>query len=89
MIFCVAGVPATVPDCFLTFLKRYSCDIFTFPVFSAELVIAHRQAGVHGVYDQFRYEAEKHAALERWEALLTQIIDPPPAPANVIPLRAG
>lgn len=55
--------------------------------FHAELVIAHQQSGVHGVYDRFRYYTEKLDALASWEALLvkTGVIDPPPA--NVFPLR--
>jgi len=52
--------------------------------FHAELVIGHRQSGVHGVYDRFRYNAEKLDALRRWEQLLLQILDPPPA--NVVDL---
>jgi integrase len=55
--------------------------------FHAELVIGHQQAGVHGVYDLFRYHTEKLDALTRWEALLIKngIIDPPPG--NVVTLR--
>ena len=54
--------------------------------FHAELVIAHQQSGVHGVYDRFRYRTEKLYALANWEALLVKngIIDPPPV--NVFPL---
>jgi integrase len=46
------------------------------PVFDAELIIAHQQSGVHGVYDKFRYQQEKLAGLEKWEQLLTRILDP-------------
>jgi hypothetical protein len=55
--------------------------------FHAELVIAHQQSGVHGVYDRYRYHTEKLDALASWEALLVKIgiIDPPPA--NVFQLR--
>jgi integrase len=55
--------------------------------FHAELVIGHQQAGVHGVYDLFRYQGEKLDALTRWEALLVRngIIDPPPD--NVVSLQ--
>jgi integrase len=44
--------------------------------FHAELVIGHRQAGVHATYDLHRYAAEKLDALERWEKLLESIVDP-------------
>jgi integrase len=54
------------------------------PVFEAELIIAHQQSGVHGVYDKHRYNREKLNGLEKWEQLLTRIIDPP---ANVMELR--
>jgi hypothetical protein len=47
------------------------------PVFDAELIIAHQQSGVHGVYDKFRYQQEKLAGLDKWEQLLARIIDPP------------
>jgi integrase len=53
------------------------------PVFDAELIIAHQQSGVHGVYDKFRYQQEKLAGLNKWEQLLTRIIDPP---GNIIEL---
>jgi integrase len=53
-------------------------------VFEAELVIAHTQSGVHGVYDRHRYDDEKRAALEKWEQLLARIRNPP---ANLIELR--
>ena len=66
-------------------------------VFIAELVIGHTQSGVHAVYDLHRYDAEKRAALEAWEARLLSIVAPEsgPEPAlppdNVVPLpaRAG
>jgi integrase len=54
-------------------------------VFIGELVISHRQAGVHRVYDLHGYDHEKRKALETWEARLRSIIDPPPA--NVVPLN--
>jgi integrase len=43
----------------------------------AELVIAHRQKGVRKIYDLHRYDAEKRAALERWERALLAILEPP------------
>jgi integrase len=46
------------------------------PVFDAELIIAHQQSGVHGVYDKFRYQEEKLNGLSKWEELLARILDP-------------
>jgi integrase len=61
-------------------------------VFFAELVIGHRQGGVHRVYDLHRYEAEKREALERWERRLFGIVESEPEPAAPIvarmPIRA-
>jgi integrase len=54
-------------------------------VFVAELVIGHRQSGVHGVYDMHTYDAEKRQALEKWEARLMRIVAPDGP--NVVPLR--
>jgi hypothetical protein len=54
-------------------------------VFVGELVISHRQSGVHAVYDLHGYNDEKRAALMTWEARLRSLIDPPPA--NVVPMR--
>jgi hypothetical protein len=55
------------------------------PVFDAELIIAHQQSGVHGVYDKFRYQQEKLAGLEKWEQLLlTRILDP--TTSNIVEL---
>ena len=45
---------------------------------------------MHAVYDLHRYDAEKRAALEKWEAKLRQVVaEPPKTPAGkVVPLRA-
>ena len=51
-----------------------------------ELVIAHARPGLHKVYDQHSYEAEKRRCLELWERRLLAIVDPP-AGENVVPLR--
>jgi integrase len=40
----------------------------------AELTIGHKQQGVQAVYDLHRYDAEKRAALEAWEAKLLGIV---------------
>jgi hypothetical protein len=50
-----------------------------------ELVIAHAQRGMHKVYDQHAYAAEKRRALELWTARLRSIVEPPPS--NVVPLH--
>lgn len=52
--------------------------------FIAELVIAHRQAGVHAVYDLHTYDTEKRQALLAWEARLQEIAGEPP---EVVALR--
>jgi integrase len=53
----------------------------------AELVIGHAKRGLHRIYDQHAYAAEKRHALELWAARLRSIVEPPPA--NVVSLRAG
>jgi integrase len=55
--------------------------------FHAELVIAHTQSGVHGVYDRFRYQREKLDALQRWEQLLDRLLKPPPENVVDMPMR--
>jgi integrase len=55
------------------------------PVFDAELIIAHQQSGVHGVYDKFRYQQEKLTGLEKWEQLFDRIFDP--TSSNIAKLR--
>lgn len=52
-------------------------------VFVAELIIGHRQSGVHAVYDMHRYDAEMLAGLREWEKRLMAIVMP-----NVMPLRS-
>jgi integrase len=42
-----------------------------------ELVIAHAQPGLHKVYDQHKYDAEKRQALDLWAARLYQIVTTP------------
>jgi integrase len=44
--------------------------------FIGELVLAHVQTGVHAVYDLHKYDAEKRAALERWQTALLAIVEP-------------
>jgi integrase len=52
----------------------------------AEMVIAHRQAGVRAVYDLHSYREEKRRALERWSARLEEIVEPAPG-SNVVRLH--
>ncbi len=42
-----------------------------------ELVIGHKQKGVHGIYDVYAYIDEKRVALELWSAKLEGIVNPP------------
>ena len=51
----------------------------TLPVedLARELVIAHARPGLHKVYDQHSYEAEKRHCLELWERRLLAIVEPP------------
>lgn len=50
----------------------------------AERVLNHKQAGIVGVYDRYRYELEKGRALEALAVLLDRIVHP--APNNVVPI---
>ncbi len=50
----------------------------------AERVLGHTMQGVRGVYDRYAYLDEKRDALERLDALIQSIINPPPA--NVVTL---
>ena len=49
-----------------------------------ELAIGHTKPGLHKVYDQHLYLAEKRDLLDRWARRLWAIVEPPPA--NVITL---
>lgn len=51
----------------------------------AERVLGHALPGIRKVYDKHEYLAEKRDALERLDALVRSIIDPPAA--NVVPLE--
>jgi integrase len=53
----------------------------------AEMILGHGRKGLQRIYDQHRYEAEMRQALERWNARLRSIVDPPQS--NVIGLRKG
>jgi integrase len=55
--------------------------------FIGELVLAHTQNGVHGVYDLHTYDSDKKAALLRWEKRLMAIVEPTEPHDNVVPLH--
>jgi integrase len=50
-----------------------------------ELVIGHKQTGMHEVYDLYQYLPQKRIALELWAAQVRSIVNPPEG--NVIPLK--
>lgn len=47
------------------------------PPHVAELVIGHKQTGIHAVYDLHSYDDEKRAALILWESKLMELVDEP------------
>jgi integrase len=51
----------------------------------AEAILGHKAKGVVGIYDRYGYEPEKGIALERLDAAIRQIVNPPPS--NVVPLH--
>jgi len=53
----------------------------------AELAIGHNKRGMIAVYDLHEFEPQIRTAMERWQARLIEIVEPPP-PANVEPLVA-
>lgn len=55
------------------------------PAIHAEMVIAHRQQGIHAVYDRHSYDAEIRAALDKWERVLLAIVGEAPAGGAVVP----
>jgi integrase len=83
----IGGIaPFTLHDLRRTVRTRLA-ELGVLPVI-AELTIGHRQQGIAAVYDRHRYDREKREALERWERLLLAIVDPKPAPPNVVALPA-
>ncbi len=57
---------------------RTGLSALPIPDLVRELVIAHAQPGLHKVYDQHSYRAEKLHALNLWQARLRSIVNPPP-----------
>jgi integrase len=54
-----------------------------------ELVIAHAKPGLHKVYDQHVYQAEKRECLVLWERRLMAIVEPPSCNELAMPTRAA
>jgi integrase len=77
--------PFVLHDCRRT--MRTGLSALPIPDLVRELVIAHTKPGLHKVYDQHAYLAEKAEALTLWAARLRDIIEPPLA--NVVALQAG
>ena len=55
------------------------------PPHIAELAIGHRQPGLHRIYDQHKFDAEKRHAFNAWAAHVLRIVTPPSD--AVVPLR--
>ena len=51
-----------------------------------ELVIGHKQTGMHDVYDQYAYLPQKRDALELWAERVRNIVSPPEG--DVVPFRS-
>jgi len=51
----------------------------------AEMALGHARRGLQRVYDQHRYLDEIRSALERWNARLRSIVEPPSA--NVVAIK--
>ena len=75
--------PWVIHDLRRTFRTRLS--ELRVPDLVAELAIAHRKPGLHKVYDQHAYRAEKREAMLRWETRLRAILAPPAE--NVLPFE--
>lgn len=73
-----AEIPAwTLHDLRRTVRTRLSA--LKVPPHIAELVIGHKQTGIHAVYDLHSYDDEKRAALTLWEAMLMELVGEPNA----------
>jgi integrase len=60
------------------------CDV---DAFIAERVIGHSMVGLHATYDVGTHRPQKRDALQKWEARLLSIVEPPEKPATVVPMR--
>jgi hypothetical protein len=66
---------------------RSNLSALRIPEEAREAVLAHVRPGIKGIYDLYTYLDEKREALELWAARLRTIVDPTPAPTNVVALR--
>ena len=57
---------------------RTNLSALDVPDHVAEMVIGHGRRGLQRVYDQFRYEVQIRAALEKWAERLQAIVSPTP-----------
>ena len=57
------------------------------PEMFAEMCIGHVRKGLSRNYDLHRYSAKDAEALTAWSNALSAIVEPPPAPSNVVRLR--
>jgi hypothetical protein len=74
-----------LPDWTIHDLRRTARTHFSalpVPEVVRELLLAHKQKGLHAVYDQYSYLEEKRTALELWAARLRPILEP--LPDNVL-----
>jgi len=53
---------------------------FTSPTFSITRSVTH--STVTAIYDRYRYDKEKRTALQKWAAVLTEIVEVKPAPTT-------
>jgi hypothetical protein len=65
---------------------RTNLSALPVPDLVRELVIAHAKPGLHKVYDQYAYLAERRHALELWAQRLRSIVEPP-FDAKILPIR--
>ena len=56
--------------------------------FDQDRVLNHSDSTVGGVYDRYRYDKEKRAALEKWESKLNKIVNDKES-AKILPLRSS
>jgi len=57
------------------------------PRLTVSKLLNHAEAGVTHVYDRHTYDAEKRAALLKWERRLTEIVEGATAPTKVVAIR--
>jgi len=67
------GLPRWTPHD-LRRTARTSMSRCRIPTEHSEAVTSHGKPGIQGVYDQYQYLEEKKEALQKWEALLLEIL---------------